>query len=75
MLPQSDRVVSKTRSENAQAGCLMTHKGWSAGILRCNIPAALPALLVLTALSVYKPKGITRYGWRKQREQRALAQP
>jgi hypothetical protein len=28
---------------------------------------ALLALLVLTALSVYKPKGITRYGWRKQR--------
>jgi len=36
---------------------------------------ALLSLLVLTALSVYKPKGITRYGWRKQREQRALAQP
>jgi hypothetical protein len=36
---------------------------------------ALLALIVLTALSVYKPKGITRYGWRKQRELRALAQP
>ncbi len=29
--------------------------------------AALLALLVATTLSVYKPKGITPYGWRKQR--------
>ncbi|WP_431217106.1 hypothetical protein ACQ86N_22710 [Puia sp. P3] len=28
--------------------------------------AALIALLVATALSVYKPRGLTRYGWRKQ---------
>jgi hypothetical protein len=26
-------------------------------------------LLVLTALSVYKPRGMTRYGWQKQQEQ------
>ena len=32
--------------------------------------AALLALLVATTLSVYKPRGITPYGWRKQREQR-----
>lgn len=32
--------------------------------------AALLVLLVLTALSVYKPRGMTRYGWRKQQEQR-----
>lgn len=25
-------------------------------------------MLVATVLSVYKPKGITRYGWRKQQE-------
>jgi hypothetical protein len=37
--------------------------------------AALLVLLVATALSVYKPKGMTRYGWRKQQEQRALSQP
>ena len=35
--------------------------------------AAVLVLLVATALSVYKPKGMTRYGWRKQREQRALS--
>jgi hypothetical protein len=31
--------------------------------------AALLALLVATTLSVYKPRGMTRYGRRKQREQ------
>ncbi|MBE0467672.1 MAG: hypothetical protein IBX71_10690 [Candidatus Desulforudis sp.] len=31
--------------------------------------AALPVLLVNTALAVYKPRGMTRYGWRKQYEQ------
>ncbi len=36
--------------------------------------AALLVLLVATAVSVYKPRGLTRYGWRKQ-QQRALAQP
>ena len=32
-------------------------------------------LLVPVALSLYKPRGMTRYGWRKQHEQRALSQP
>ena len=31
--------------------------------------AALLALLLATALSVYKPRGMTRYGWRKQKQQ------
>jgi hypothetical protein len=32
--------------------------------------AALLALLVATALAVYKPRGMTSYGWRKLDEQR-----
>lgn len=36
---------------------------------------ALLALLVTTALSVYKPRGMTRYGQRKQHDERTLAQP
>ena len=32
--------------------------------------AALLVLLVATVLSVYKPRGMTKYGWRKQNEQR-----
>ena len=34
----------------------------------------LLVLLVPVALSLYKPRGMTRYGWRKQHEQRALSQ-
>jgi len=32
----------------------------------------LLVLLVITTLNVYKPRGLTRYGWRKQREQGAV---
>ncbi len=35
--------------------------------------AALLVLLVATTLSVYKPRGMTRYGARKHHEQRALS--
>jgi hypothetical protein len=31
----------------------------------------LLVLLVITVLNVYKPRGVTPYGWRKQREERA----
>jgi hypothetical protein len=34
---------------------------------------ALLFLLVATTLSVYKPRGMTRYGWRKQHEQRTAS--
>ena len=39
---------------------------------------AVGGLLVLlwsATLGLYKPKGMTRYGWRKQHEQRAPSQP
>ena len=46
-----------------------------------NLPGSLPhsiggliVLLVITILSVFKPQGMTRYGWRKQR-QRRIPQP
>ena len=35
----------------------------------------LVVLLVIMALNVYKPRGLTPYGWRKQYEERKLAQP
>lgn len=35
--------------------------------------AALVVLLITTALSVFKPRGLTRYGWRKQHEDAASA--
>jgi hypothetical protein len=35
----------------------------------------LLVLLVITVLNVYKPRGLTPYGWRKQHERRAAPQP
>ena len=35
----------------------------------------LLALLAITALNVYKPRGVTPYGWRKQREERTVSRP
>ena len=37
--------------------------------------AGLLVLLAITALNVYKPRGLTPYGWRKQHEQRTVSQP
>ncbi len=37
--------------------------------------AGLLVLLVATTLAVYKPRGMTRYGQRKQHEQRTVSQP
>ena len=34
----------------------------------------LVVLLVVQVLNVYKPQGLTKYGWRKQQGQRAAAQ-
>jgi hypothetical protein len=35
--------------------------------------AALLVLLVNVTLSVYKPQGVTRYGWRRQHAQRKVS--
>ncbi|MCI0389588.1 MAG: DUF2269 domain-containing protein [Acidobacteria bacterium] len=35
----------------------------------------LLVLLVTQALNLYKPRGMTPYGWRKQTEQRTVSQP
>jgi hypothetical protein len=32
-------------------------------------------LLVIVVLNVYKPRGMTRYGWRKQQGERKESQP
>jgi len=43
--------------------------------IRTHAAGGLLVLLVPVALSLYKPQGMTRYGWRKQHEQRPLSQP
>lgn len=51
--------------------------GGDVGALRSPSPVihsigAVVFLLVAAGLSVYKPQGVTPYGWRKQREARAV---
>jgi membrane protein implicated in regulation of membrane protease activity len=50
----------------------------AAGIARlplvADAGAALLVLLVATVLAVYKPRGMTRYGRRKQQEERRRKQ-
>ncbi len=53
------RVVAETTLASGELAGLRLQLVADAG-------AALLALLVATALSVYKPRGLTPYGWRKQ---------
>jgi hypothetical protein len=43
--------------------------------IRTHAAGGLLVLLVPVVLAVYKPRGMTRYGWRKQHEQRSVSQP
>ena len=52
------------------------------GMLQGGLPGellhaggGLLVLLVIQVLNVYKLQGLTRYGWRKQQEQRTVSQP
>ena len=59
-------IAAKTTFSRADLGGLSIQMVADAG-------AALLVLLVATTLSVYKPRGITPYGWRKQQEQRMVS--
>ena len=51
---------------------------WIASGLRSYLlhsGGGLLALLVTTVLAVYKPQGLTPYGWRKQSEPSKLSRP
>ncbi|WP_287123150.1 hypothetical protein [Mesorhizobium sp.] len=41
--------------------------------IRTHATGGLLVLLVLVVLSLYKPRGMTRYGWRKQHERSTAA--
>jgi hypothetical protein len=62
------RVVAETTLSSGDLAGLRIQVVAAAG-------AGLLVLLVATTLSVYKPRGLTRYGRCKQHEQRTVSQP
>ena len=48
----------------------MSHRGIRIQLM-ADATAAILVLVVATVLSVYKPRGITPYGWKKERKRRA----
>lgn len=61
------RVVAETTLSSGDLAGLRIQLVADAG-------AAILVLLVATTLSIYKPRGLTPYGWRKQREEHAVSQ-
>ena len=59
----ADTTVSGADLRGLQTSSPVLHSG-----------VGLLLLLVATALSVYKPRGVTRYGWRKQQQERRALQ-
>lgn len=57
-------LARRTPASLAEHGGLQKRLAADAGV-------ALVALLLATILAVYKPKGVTPYGWRKQQRERA----
>ena len=64
-------------SEVAQAAATTTLSPGEMRQLRIQLAAdagaAVLVLIVATALSIYKPRGLTPYGWRKQRDEKRRA--
>jgi len=62
-------IETQTISAMARAAMLSVDPRELPGSL-VHSAGGLVVLLIVTALSIYKPRGVTRYGWRKQQEQR-----
>jgi hypothetical protein len=67
-LPTVTSLAGQARSvDEAQLG------GLGGDLLHPGL--GLVVLVVITALNVYKPRGLTRYGWRKRQERRMAPVP
>jgi hypothetical protein len=66
-------VAAGASSAGADSTAISELRGGLQGeLLHAGI--GLLVLLVIQVLNVYKPRGMTPYGWRKQHEQRAVSQ-
>jgi hypothetical protein len=67
-------VESQTISSLADAAATGADPQSLPGTLPHSI-GGLVVLLLVTILSVYKPRGVTPYGWRQQQERRGEQDP
>ena len=69
-------LLVNTRTISTLAQAARTADGGDLGSLKGQLVHASLGMLVLlltTVIGVYKPKGVTRYGWRKQHERTSAA--
>ncbi|HEV8054730.1 MAG TPA: hypothetical protein VGP30_07865 [Candidatus Limnocylindrales bacterium] len=64
---QTMSYIAGVAAETSSSGADLRELGMSPML---HASGGLLVLLVTTVLSVYKPRGLTPYGWRKQDEQR-----
>lgn len=64
---QSVSVLARTATAIESGGIGMLRAGLSSELFHAGV--GLLVLLVVQVLNVYKPRGVTPYGWRKQHEQ------
>lgn len=69
---QSVRFLAETVTDTDNTNVDMLRAGLQNELLHAGM--GLMVLVVIQVLNVYKPCGLTSYGWRKQQEQRAVRQ-
>ena len=69
---QSVRFLAGTVTDSANSSVDMLRAGLQSELLHAGI--GLVVLVVIQLLNIYKPRGLTSYGWRKQQKQRAARQ-
>lgn len=68
---QTVSVLARTATEMESGDIGMLRAGLSSELFHAGVGLLL--LLVVQVLNVYKPRGVTPYGWRKQQDQRILS--
>lgn len=69
---QSVRFLAGTVTNMDNSSIDMLRAGLQSELLHAGI--GLVVLVVIQVLNIYKPRGLTSYGWRKQQKQRAVRQ-
>jgi hypothetical protein len=72
LLHQFTAVSAAARRVSAAATGTLPEIGNLGTQLVFDAALAVGVLLITLTLSVYKPRGLTRYGWRKEREERRI---